>query len=303
MDDEPMWAADRIVAPTLDSAITILETANEFAIKDNHLTLVKGNQFDGRIKTDPYKHIHEFIRIALFNRLLGEIPAFSQRENKTLTDAWLHMKELLRNCHGHNLSNGNIIKIFYHSLNETTQEVLNDAADGIFLYKTPNQAYQLLEEKVLLKLDWAKNQKTKPSLKKLMLLPIKNHPRRIFLAEFDEFMAMTADENSEFESDIEEPPFEKITFDTDYKVKLLKNLKPLPDNLEYAFLEELSFLLVIISSQLSEQNKNKLVSTLESHKQAFAWKTTDIPKICSSFCKHKIQLLEDKKQLFKNKED
>nr|GFB36576.1 reverse transcriptase domain-containing protein [Tanacetum cinerariifolium] len=29
--------------------------------------------------------------------------------------------------------------------------------------------------------------------------------------EFDEFMAMTADENSESESDIEEPPFEKIT--------------------------------------------------------------------------------------------
>ncbi|GJZ69328.1 hypothetical protein Tco_0632878 [Tanacetum coccineum] len=40
------------------------------------------------------------------------------------------------------------------------------AAGGIFLYKTPNQAYQLLEDKVLLKLDWAKNQKTKSSLKK-----------------------------------------------------------------------------------------------------------------------------------------
>ncbi|GJS92873.1 hypothetical protein Tco_0799841 [Tanacetum coccineum] len=73
---------------------------------------------------------------------------------------------MLRNCHGHNLSKGNIIKIFYHGLNEITQEVLNAAAGGIFLYKTPNQAYQLLEDKVLLKLDWAKNQKTKSSLKK-----------------------------------------------------------------------------------------------------------------------------------------
>ncbi|GJS22260.1 reverse transcriptase domain-containing protein [Tanacetum coccineum] len=43
-------------------------------------------------------------------------------------------------------------------------------------------------------------------------------------AEFDEFMAMTADENSESESDTEEPPFEKITFNTDYKKHLLKNL-------------------------------------------------------------------------------
>ncbi|GKA49656.1 hypothetical protein Tco_0742729 [Tanacetum coccineum] len=138
MDDEPMWAADRVVAPTPGSAITIPETANKFAIKDNHLTLIKGNQFD----------------------------AFSQHENESLTDAWLRMKEMLRNCHGHNLSKGNIIKIFYHGLNEITQEVLNAAACGIFLYKTPNQAYHLLEDKVLLKLDWAKNLKTKSFLNK-----------------------------------------------------------------------------------------------------------------------------------------
>ncbi|GKC38217.1 hypothetical protein Tco_1050601, partial [Tanacetum coccineum] len=61
---------------------------------------------------------------------------------------------------------GNIIKIFYHGLSKITQEVLNAAAGGIFLYKTPNQAYQLLEDKVLLKLEWAKNQKTKSTLKK-----------------------------------------------------------------------------------------------------------------------------------------
>ncbi|GJT61960.1 reverse transcriptase domain-containing protein [Tanacetum coccineum] len=215
MDDEPMWAADRVVALTPGSAITIPETANEFAIKGNHLTLVKGNQFDGRTKTDPHKHIHEFLRIwicsntkiqkmiivvrhddvslsltgeektwldelnegtietwdelraafisrffplALFDRLLEEIRAFSQHENESLTDAWLRMKEMLRNCYGHNLSKGNIIKIFYHGLSEITQEVLNAAVGGIFLFKTPNQAYQLLKDKVLLKLDWAKNQ-------------------------------------------------------------------------------------------------------------------------------------------------
>ncbi|GJW97426.1 hypothetical protein Tco_0179234 [Tanacetum coccineum] len=35
MDDEPMWAADHVVAPTPGSAITIPKTANEFAIKGN----------------------------------------------------------------------------------------------------------------------------------------------------------------------------------------------------------------------------------------------------------------------------
>nr|GEU29552.1 retrovirus-related Pol polyprotein from transposon TNT 1-94 [Tanacetum cinerariifolium] len=63
IDDEPMWVADHVVAPTLGFAITIPETANEFAINGNHLTLVNGNQFYGRIKTDQHKHIHEFLRI------------------------------------------------------------------------------------------------------------------------------------------------------------------------------------------------------------------------------------------------
>ncbi|GJR75751.1 hypothetical protein Tco_0088116 [Tanacetum coccineum] len=84
-------------------------------------------------------------------------------------------------------------------------------------------------------------------------------------AEFDEFMAMIADEIFDSESDTEEPPFEKITINTNYKIKtsleeppMDLELKPLPDNLEYVFLEEPSFLSVIISSQLSKEKKNKL---------------------------------------------
>nr|GEW60813.1 reverse transcriptase domain-containing protein [Tanacetum cinerariifolium] len=84
--------------------------------------------------------------------------------------------------------------------------------------------------------------------------------------EFDEFMAMTADINSDSESDTEDPPFEKITINTDYKIKtsleeppIDLELKPLPDNLEYVFLEEPSFLLVIISSQLSKEKKQTYI--------------------------------------------
>nr|GFC34899.1 reverse transcriptase domain-containing protein [Tanacetum cinerariifolium] len=77
-------------------------------------------------------------------------------------------------------------------------------------------------------------------------------------SEFVKFIVMTADENYNSESDTEEPPFEKITINTDYKIKksleeppMDLELKPLSDNLEYVFLEEPSFLPVIISSQLS----------------------------------------------------
>ncbi|GKD78303.1 hypothetical protein Tco_1340924 [Tanacetum coccineum] len=73
--------------------------------------------------------------------------------------------------------------------------------------------------------------------------------------EFDELIAMNIKEKSEPESDEKEPTLKKITFETDYKIKttleeppLDLELKPLPDHLEYVFLEEPSFLPVIISS-------------------------------------------------------
>ncbi|GKA95539.1 reverse transcriptase domain-containing protein [Tanacetum coccineum] len=128
-------------------------------------------------------------------------------------------------------------------------------------------------------------------------------------SEFNEFIAMTADENSESESDTEEPPFEKITINTDYKIKTsleepptdLK-LKPLPDNLEYVFLEEPSFLLVIISSKLSSQNKSKVVSIIKKHKEAFAWKTTDIPGSVHHSINIRYNFWMTRNQLSKNKE-
>ncbi|GKF47843.1 hypothetical protein Tco_0141094, partial [Tanacetum coccineum] len=90
---------------------------------------------------------------------------------------------------------------------------------------------------------------------------------------FAEFMAMTADENSDSKSDTRDPPFKKITINTDYIKTSLEEppidleLKPLPDNLEYVFMEEPSFLPVIISSQLTKEKEDKLVSVLKKHKQ------------------------------------
>ncbi|GJU47430.1 hypothetical protein Tco_1204696 [Tanacetum coccineum] len=108
--------------------------------------------------------------------------------------------------------------------------------------------------------------------------------------KFDKFIAMVSNENYDSESDEEEPKFEKITINTDYKIETSLEepstdleLKTLPNNLEYVFLEEPYFLPVIISAQLSAQNKSKLISVLKRHKEAFAWKTTDTFGIRPSF--------------------
>nr|GEV80386.1 reverse transcriptase domain-containing protein [Tanacetum cinerariifolium] len=67
----------------------------------------------------------------------------------------LHVLNMLRKCHWHGLTKGAIIQIFYHGLDEFTQAILDVTAEGIFLYKTLNLAFQFLEDKVLFQLDWS----------------------------------------------------------------------------------------------------------------------------------------------------
>ncbi|GKA25763.1 reverse transcriptase domain-containing protein [Tanacetum coccineum] len=82
-------------------------------------------------------------------------------------------------------------------------------------------------------------------------------------------------------SSIDEPP----------KVKL----KDLPPHLEYSFLEGDNKLPVIISKDLSVEEKVALIKVLKSHKRAIAWKLSDIKGINPEFCTHKILMEEDYK--------
>ncbi|GJW02328.1 reverse transcriptase domain-containing protein [Tanacetum coccineum] len=102
--------------------------------------------------------INKLFPSSLFNRRLLEIGNFSQLVCESLIDAWLRLKSMLRKCHGHGLTKGAIIQIFYHGLDEPTQGILDITAGGIFLYKSPNQAFQFLEDKVLFNLDCLKEE-------------------------------------------------------------------------------------------------------------------------------------------------
>ncbi|GJX38126.1 reverse transcriptase domain-containing protein [Tanacetum coccineum] len=92
-----------------------------------------------------------------------------------------------------------------------------------------------------------------------------------------------------------EPQKSSLEYATSYepKVELPKvELKELPPHLEYAFLEENNKLPVIISKDLSQDEKTSLINVLKNRKQAIAWKLSDIRGIDPEFCSHKI-LLED----------
>nr|GEV78749.1 reverse transcriptase domain-containing protein [Tanacetum cinerariifolium] len=72
-------------------------------------------------------------------------------------------------------------------------------------------------------------------------------------------------------------------------------LKYLPSHLEYAYLEGVDKLPVIIAKDLKENKKETLIKVLKSHKMEIAWKITDIKGIDPRFCTHKILMEEDYK--------
>nr|GEV16456.1 DNA-directed DNA polymerase [Tanacetum cinerariifolium] len=70
-------------------------------------------------------------------------------------------------------------------------------------------------------------------------------------------------------------------------------LKELPSYLECAFLEGTDKLPVIISKELKDEEKSALLEVLKSHKQAIAWKISDIKGIDPRFYTHKILMKDD----------
>ena len=65
-------------------------------------------------------------------------------------------------------------------------------------------------------------------------------------------------------------------------------LKPLPVELKYAFLEENEQCPVVISSLLTTAQEYNLLHLLKKNKQALGWKISDLKGINPSICTHHI---------------
>ncbi|KAK1669554.1 hypothetical protein QYE76_057713 [Lolium multiflorum] len=81
------------------------------------------------------------------------------------------------------------------------------------------------------------------------------------------------------------PPKEDPVFD----------LKPLPDNLKYAHIDDKKIYLVIISSKLSEIEEERLLEILKKHRGAIGYTLDDLKRISPSICQHAINMEDDAK--------
>ena len=67
-------------------------------------------------------------------------------------------------------------------------------------------------------------------------------------------------------------------------------LKPLPDNLKYVFIEDSNTFPVIIAKGLINAQEEKLVKLLCDHKTAIGWTLADIKGISPSMCMHHVAM-------------
>ncbi|KAK1664843.1 hypothetical protein QYE76_053002 [Lolium multiflorum] len=81
------------------------------------------------------------------------------------------------------------------------------------------------------------------------------------------------------------PPKEDPVFD----------LKPLPDNLKYAHIDDKKIYHVIISSKLSEIEEERLLEILKKHRGAIGYTLDDLKGISPSICQHAINMEDDAK--------
>ncbi|GJS58091.1 reverse transcriptase domain-containing protein [Tanacetum coccineum] len=165
------------------------------------MQMIRDNQFDGRIQSDPHRNVADFLEISnLFQygenqeeavmlrtfpfSLSGEAKTWLNELNEGTITSWNEIREafisryfsptkfkrLLNKIHSfHQLDNKTLVDAWLH---DPTQGILN--ARGIFLYNTPNKAFKILADKVLLKLDFLDDPHMSPKPKTIVFAGRRN---------------------------------------------------------------------------------------------------------------------------------
>jgi hypothetical protein len=81
------------------------------------------------------------------------------------------------------------------------------------------------------------------------------------------------------------PPKEDLVFD----------LKPLPDDLKYAYTDDKKIYPVIISSKLVGKEEERLLEILRKHRGAMGYTLDDLKGISPTICQHAINMEPDAK--------
>ncbi|GJU09885.1 retrovirus-related pol polyprotein from transposon TNT 1-94 [Tanacetum coccineum] len=135
----------KTLALTPNSIIVRPDVDDNFVINSTNLNMIRENNFDGYLRVDPHDDIHEFLAICDMFKY-GE----TQSEALKLLIFPFSMCDEAKTCFNElNEESISPWEQMRRTLDELTQGILDEIARGIFLYKTPNQAFQFLDDKVI----------------------------------------------------------------------------------------------------------------------------------------------------------
>src|SRR4051794_38501492 len=83
------------------------------------------------------------------------------------------------------------------------------------------------------------------------------------------------------------PPKEDPVFD----------LKPLPDDLKYAYIDDKKIYHVIISSKISVHEEERLLGVLKKHRGAMGYTLDDLKEVSPTICQYAINIEPDAKPI------
>nr|XP_043632323.1 uncharacterized protein LOC122603601 [Erigeron canadensis] len=172
------------MAPIPGSAIVKPELGDNFIVKGNHMKMIQENQFDGKFLSDPYKHIADFeeicemfkygrdmvepVKLRFFPlSLTGEAKLWFNGLEKGSIDSSDEMKRVFANrffppdlqqktLFSRNTHLMGLFELEDNDKNENSQILLDAAGGGKFLYKSANDAYQVMEDKVMMRMSKTK---------------------------------------------------------------------------------------------------------------------------------------------------
>ncbi|KAJ9542943.1 LOW QUALITY PROTEIN: hypothetical protein OSB04_029449 [Centaurea solstitialis] len=100
------------------------------------------------------KFLSRFFPPSKIKKLRAEIRSFRQEDEGTISEAWERFKHLLNSCPSHGLNKSDQVQTFYCGLNYSSRGTLDSSVGGVFMYKTPTQGYNLLEDMLIHNIDW-----------------------------------------------------------------------------------------------------------------------------------------------------
>ncbi|GJS16247.1 reverse transcriptase domain-containing protein [Tanacetum coccineum] len=91
------------------------------------------------------KFLSKYFPPSMVTKLRNEITKFEQKSHKSLFEAWERYKLSIDRCPNHNMLLVTQIDTFYNGLTLSHRDIINAAAGGTFMQKTPEECYELIE--------------------------------------------------------------------------------------------------------------------------------------------------------------